>query len=154
MVPIGSLGRQENVCADHTDLVGVVANFTVIFAVKFLPGAVGGGRDHGLSGTPFDLGDVEVEQGQSIALLLVNGAAHQGRNFRQGEDLLHQQTESRLAHAAHLRCHALHISPTGNKPMVPLVSHAVLRVTDTVFQPLDLMLVLLQFDIGLAQLFL
>ena len=150
----GGLGRQEDVCADHAALVGVVANFIVIFAVKFLPGAVGGGRDHGLSGAPFDLGDVEVEQSQSIALLLVNGAAHQGSNFRQGKNFLYQSTESRLAHAAHLRGHAFHFRPTGDKVVSAPCPFGLPLVADSVFQPLDLMLILLRLGDCLVMLFL
>ena len=77
-------------------------------------GAVGSGCDNGLSCAPLDLGNMEMEQGQLSALLLVGHALHQGDNFRQGKDLLHQQTKGRLAHAAHLRGHALYISPTDN----------------------------------------
>ena len=57
----GGLGRQENVCADHAALVGVVADFAIVFAVKFLPGTVGGRGDNGLSRASFDLGNMEVK---------------------------------------------------------------------------------------------
>ncbi len=86
-----------------------------------LPGAVGGGRDNGLSRASLDLGDVEVKQGQLSALLLVDGAAHQSGDFRQGKDLFYQQTEGSLAHAAHFRGHALHICPTGDKAVLQLL---------------------------------
>ena len=50
---------------------------------------------------------MEMEQGQLSALLLVVGAAHQGGDFRQRKDLLHQGAESTLAHAAYLVVGAL-----------------------------------------------
>ena len=80
--------------------------------------------------------------------------AYQSGNFRQGKDLLHQDTKCALAHATHFRDHALYFCATSNKSVVSLLSRAVLLVTDAVFQSLNLMLVLLQFDIGLVQLFL
>lgn len=150
----GSLGRQENVCADHTALVGVVADLAVILAIQFLPGAVGGGRDNGLSRAPLDLGDVEMEQGQLSALLLVGGLAHQGGNFRQGKDLFHQKKKGPLAHAAHLRDDALHRSATGDKAVVSLLPLALGVVADAVFVPLAPVLVLLHFDFSLGALFL
>ena len=42
-----------------------------------------GRRDNRLSRAPLDLGDVKVKQGQLSALLLVNGAAHQGGTSHQ-----------------------------------------------------------------------
>ena len=84
-------------------IVGVVADLAVILAIQFLSGSVGGGRDNRLSRAPLDLGDVEMEQGQLSALLLVGGLAHQGGNFRQGKDLFHQKKKGPLVHAAHLR---------------------------------------------------
>ena len=84
-------------------LVGVVADLAIVFAIQFLPGSVGGGRDNRLSRAPFDLGNVEMEQGQLSAFLLVSGLAHQGGNFRQGKDLFHQKKKGPFAHAVHLR---------------------------------------------------
>ena len=139
----GGLGRQENVCADHAALVGVVADLAIVFAVKFLSGSVGGGRDNGLPRAPFDLGDVEMEQGQLSALLLVGSSAHQGGNFRQGKDLLHQDTKDTLAHAAHLRGHAFNICATGDKAVIPLLPLALGVVADAVLQPLASVLILL-----------
>ncbi len=86
----GGLWRQDNVCADHAALVGVVADFAVVFAEKFLSGAVGGRRDNRLPRAPLDLSDVEVKQGQLSALLLVCDAAYQDSDFWQGKDLLYQ----------------------------------------------------------------
>ena len=146
----GGLGRQENVCADHAALVGVVADLAIVFAVKFLPGAVGGGRDNGLSRAPFDLGDVEMEQGQLSVLLLVGGVAHQGGDFRQGKDLFHQKKKGPLAHVPYFRDNALHRSATGDKAVISLLPLALGIVADAVLVPLAPMLVLLQLGGGLG----
>ena len=132
----GGLGRQENVGADHAALVGVVAGLAVVFAVKFLPGSVGGGRDNRLSRTPLDLGDMEVEQGQLSVLLLVGGAAHQSGNFQQGKDLLHKNIKAPFAHAAHFRGDAFNRRPTSNKTVVSFLSVSLLVILDAVLQPL------------------
>ena len=66
----GDLGWQKNICADHAAFTGVVADLAVVFAVKFLPGAVGSGCGNRLPHAPHDLGDMEVKQGQLSALLL------------------------------------------------------------------------------------
>ena len=97
---------------------------------------------------------MEMKQGQSIALLLVGGVAHQGSNFWQGKDFLYQSTESRLAHAAHLRGHAFHFRPTGDKVVSAPFPFGLSLVTDAVFQPLDLMLILLRLGDCLVMLFL
>lgn len=129
--------------------MGVVADLAVILAIQFLSGSVGGRRDNGLSRAPLDLGDVEMEQCQLSALLLVVGLAHQGGNFRQGKDLFHQKKKGPLAHAAHLRGDALHRSATGDKAVVPLLPLALGVVTDAVLVPLAPVLVLLQLGGGL-----
>jgi len=146
--------RQDNVRTDHAALVCVVADLAVVFAIEILTGAVGRGRDHRLSRAPFDLGDVEMKQGQLFALLLASRAFHQGGNIRQGKDLLYQQTELGLAHAVHLRGHALHIGPAGDKAVITLFSFALLIILNAVFQPLLLMPVLLHLGGGLVQIFL
>ncbi len=150
----GGLGRQENVCADHAALVGVVADLAIVFAVKFLPGAVSGGRDNRLPCAPPDLGDVEMKQGQLSALLLVNHAPDQSRNFRQGKDLLRQLSESCLAQAAYLWGHALNRRPASDKAVVSLLPLALGVVADTVLQSALPVLVLLPFGNGLVPLFL
>ena len=154
LVLVGGLGRQENVCADHAALVGVVADLAIVFAIQFLPGSVGGGRDNRLSRAPFDLGNVEMEQGQLSAFLLVSGLAHQGGNFRQGKDLFHQKKKGPFAHAAHLRGDTLHRSATGDKSVVSLLPFALGVVADAVLIPLASVLVLLQLSGGLSILFL
>ena len=95
-----------------------------------------------------------MEQGQLSALLLVNHAPDQSGDFRQGKDLLRQFSESRLAHAAHLRGNAFHISPTDNEPVVSLLPLALGVVADTVLQSALPVLVLLPFGNGLVPLFL
>ena len=54
------LGREKNLRTDNAAFAGVVADFTIVFTVKFFPGSIGGGRDNRLSRAPFDLGNVEV----------------------------------------------------------------------------------------------
>ena len=131
-------------------IVGVVADLAVILAIQFLSGSVGGGRDNRLSRAPLDLGDVEMEQCQLSALLLVGSVAHQGGNFRQGKDLFHQKKKGPLAHALYLRGHALNHRPASDKAMVPLLPVPLLVIFDAVLQPPAFVLVLLQFDGGLG----
>ena len=132
----------------------VVVGLAIVFAIQFLPGSVGGGRDNRLSRAPFDLGNVEMEQGQLSAFLLVSGLAHQGGNFRQGKDLFHQKKKGPFAHAAHLRGDTLHRSATGDKSVVSLLPFALGVVADAVLIPLASVLVLLQLSGGLSILFL
>lgn len=54
----------------------VVADLTVVFAVEFLTSTVGSGCNGGLSGTPLDLGDMKMEQGQLPVRLLASGIAY------------------------------------------------------------------------------
>ncbi len=108
------MGRQENICADHTAFVGVVADLTVVFAEQLFSSTVGGAGHSRLSSTPFNLGDVEMEQGQSITLLLVNGLVHQSGNFRQEKDLLHQAEKSFLTQIADLRGNTFYRAATGD----------------------------------------
>lgn len=51
----GGLGRQENICRDHTALVGEVVNLPVILAIQILSGLVGRRSNGGLSRAPLDL---------------------------------------------------------------------------------------------------
>ena len=146
----GGLGRQENVCADHAALVGEVVDLPVILAIQFLSGSVGRRSNGGLSRAPLDLGDVEMEQGQLSALLLVGNVAHQGGNFWQRKDLFHQKKKGLLAHAPDLRGHALNRRPTSDKAVVSLLPVPLLVILDAVLQPLAFVLVLLQFDGGLG----
>ena len=94
-----------------------------------------------------------MEQGQLSALLLVGGAAHQGGNFRQGKDLLHQKKKGSLAHAPHLRDDTLNRSATGDEAVVPLLPLALGVVADAVLVPLAPVLVLLQLGGGFGVLF-
>ena len=123
----------------------------IVLAIKFLPGAVGGAGHSRLPRASFDLGDMEVEQRQSITPLLVGGMTYQGGNFRQGKDLFHQQIKGTFAHAAHLWSYAFYRTATSDKLVVPLPASALLIIVVAVFQPLDLMLVLLHFGVGLGE---
>ena len=145
---------KENICVNYAALVGVVADLAVVFAVKFLPGSVGGRRDNRLSRAPFYLGNMKMEQGQLSVLLLVGGAVNQSGNVRQGKDLLHKNKEGPLAHAAHFRDDAFNRRPTGNKTVVSFLPVSLLVILDAVLQPLAFMLVLLHFGLCLGALFL
>ena len=57
----GSMGRQENVGADHAALSGVVAVLAVILAIQSLPGSVGGRSDSGLSCASLSLRDAQMK---------------------------------------------------------------------------------------------
>ena len=54
------MGRQQDFGADDTALVGVVAVLTVILAVQFFTGTIGGRCDGRLSCAAFDLIYVEM----------------------------------------------------------------------------------------------
>ena len=149
----GGLWRKDNVWSDHAALLCIVTALAVILAIQFLPCSLGSGRDNRPPRAPFDLTNMEMEQGQSIILLLVNYAADQSGNFRQGKDLLHQSTEGRLAHAAYLRGHAFHIGPSDDKPVVSLLPLALGVVADAVFQSVLLVLVLLHLGGGFGTIF-
>ncbi len=154
LVLVGGLGRKENVCADHAALVGEAVDLSVILAIQFLSGPVSGGRDNRLPCAPPDLGDMEVQQRQSVTPLLVDHAADQSGDFRQGEDSLCQLSEGRLAQAAHFRGNAFHVGPTDDKPVVSLLPLALGVAADTVLQSALPVLVLLPFGNGLVPLFL
>ena len=66
------------------------------------------------------------------------------------EDLLHQNSKGRWAHAAHFPGYVLHIRATGDKAVVSLLPVPLLVILDAVLQPLAFVLVLLQFDGGLG----
>ena len=55
------MGRQQDFRADHAAFAGVVADLTVVFAVKLFPGTVGGSCHGGLPRAAFDLGYMKVE---------------------------------------------------------------------------------------------
>ena len=77
--------------------------------------------------------------------------AYQSGNFRQGKDLLHQDTKCALAHATHFRDHALYFCATSNKSVVSLLPLAVRIVAEAALQPLALVLVLLHFGVGFGK---
>ena len=145
------MGWQENVCADHAALAGEFTGLAIVFAVKFLPGAVGGTSHGGLSRATFDLGDMKMKQGQLFTPLPYSNLAHKSVDIRQGKNLLHKNKEGPLAHTAHFRDDAFYCCPTGDKPVRPFSPFTLLVVTDAVFQPLAFMLVLLQFGGGFGK---
>ena len=61
---------------EYATLMCVVADLTVVFAVEFLTSTVGSGCNGGLFGTPLDLGDMKMEQGQLPVRLLASGIAY------------------------------------------------------------------------------
>ena len=70
------MGRQQDFGADDTALVGVVAVLTVILAVQFFTGAIGGRCDGRLSCAAFDLIYMKMINCYSLVLLcfsVVNG---------------------------------------------------------------------------------
>ena len=60
---------QQDFCADDTTLVGVVAVLTIILAVQFFTGTIGGGCDNGLTCTAFDLVNMKMINCYSLVLL-------------------------------------------------------------------------------------
>jgi len=56
------VGRQQDFRADHAALAGVVAVLAIVFAVQFLPGAIGGSSHGRLSGAALDLGYMKMKQ--------------------------------------------------------------------------------------------
>ena len=57
----GNMVRQKNFRADHAALVGVVCNFSVVFAAEFFSGSIGSGSDSGLPLASFNLFYVQME---------------------------------------------------------------------------------------------
>ena len=55
------MGWQQDFRTDHTALAGVVAVLTVVFAVQFFPGAVGGSSYSRLPRAALDLRYMKME---------------------------------------------------------------------------------------------
>ena len=69
------MGRQKNFGTDHAALSGVVVIFSVVIAVKPLPGPVSGGGNGALPGASFNLIDGKMIQcdSQSPSFSLAGG---------------------------------------------------------------------------------
>ena len=57
----GNMVRQKNFRADHAALVGVVGDFSIVFAAEFFSGSVGSRSDSGLPLAALNLFYIQME---------------------------------------------------------------------------------------------